>query len=103
MIDWNDCDFGELSTSRKKDLLNCPNCGAPINDEQCPYCGTAFVDFAAMDTERPFYVKIKQGDDAYIFKVRLRNVELTQESGLSYGRGYLCSPQSSLEIGFDVL
>lgn len=22
---------------------NCPNCGAPINDKECPFCGTNFM------------------------------------------------------------
>lgn len=22
---------------------NCPNCGAPIRGDECPYCGTAFT------------------------------------------------------------
>ena len=24
-------------------LTNCPNCGAPIEDGKCPYCGTSFI------------------------------------------------------------
>lgn len=24
-------------------LGNCPNCGAPIQEDECPYCGTAFT------------------------------------------------------------
>ena len=24
-------------------LTNCPNCGAPIEDGKCPYCGTSFM------------------------------------------------------------
>ena len=27
-----------------KDLLNCPNCGAPISGSKCEYCGTMFSD-----------------------------------------------------------
>ena len=23
---------------------NCPNCGAPIKTDKCPYCGTTFVE-----------------------------------------------------------
>ena len=23
---------------------NCPNCGAPIKTDRCPYCGTEFVE-----------------------------------------------------------
>lgn len=32
---------------RKKSELNCPNCGAPITGEYCPYCGSVFYDWAA--------------------------------------------------------
>ena len=27
-----------------KDLLNCPNCGAPISGSKCEYCGTIFSE-----------------------------------------------------------
>ena len=27
-----------------KELLNCPNCGAPITGPRCEYCGTAFEE-----------------------------------------------------------
>lgn len=27
-----------------KDLLNCPNCGAPIKGSKCEYCGTIFSE-----------------------------------------------------------
>lgn len=27
-----------------KDLLNCPNCGAPITGSKCEYCGTIFSE-----------------------------------------------------------
>ena len=27
-----------------RDLLNCPNCGAPINGSKCEYCGTTFSE-----------------------------------------------------------
>lgn len=48
-----------------KDLLNCPNCGAPVTAEKCPYCGSVFLDFAAIQVGAPSYVKFKI-DDAYI-------------------------------------
>jgi hypothetical protein len=48
-----------------KDLLNCPNCGAPITAEKCPYCGSVFLDFAAIQVGAPSYVKFKIGG-AYI-------------------------------------
>ena len=24
-------------------ITNCPNCGAPITDKNCPYCGTNLI------------------------------------------------------------
>jgi len=38
-------DLAEVEFEDKpKDIraLNCPNCGAPITDEKCQYCGTKF-------------------------------------------------------------
>ena len=48
-----------------KDLLNCPNCGAPVTAEKCPYCGSVFLDFAAIQVGAPSYVKFKI-DNTYI-------------------------------------
>lgn len=40
----------ELSrATRANGSKNCPNCGAPIETEKCPYCGTIFLDFAATE------------------------------------------------------
>lgn len=41
-----------------KDLLNCPNCGAPIQDDICPYCGSVFLDWTTFDTGKPTFVKV---------------------------------------------
>ena len=55
--------------------LNCPNCGAPLGmNDVCEYCGTRFVDFT-MDTEKPFYIKIRHDGMLYIDKVRLVNLQ----------------------------
>ena len=27
---------------------NCPNCGAPIKTDKCPYCGTVFMELNIM-------------------------------------------------------
>ena len=50
---------------------NCPNCGSAITTEKCPYCGTLFYDFAAMDTDKPFYIKIKDNNRIIRCKVNL--------------------------------
>ena len=52
------------ATPKLKDrILNCPNCGAPINGEKCEYCGTRFKD----DTEDEL---ILYADNVPIFAVR---------------------------------
>lgn len=40
-------------------LLNCPNCGAPVQNDICPYCGSVFLDWAAFDMNQPTFVKVK--------------------------------------------
>ena len=41
------------------DKQNCPNCGQPITGEKCQYCGTVFIDWALIDTDKPFYLKFR--------------------------------------------
>lgn len=60
-----------------KELLNCPNCGAPIEDTKCPYCGTVFIDFASMDMDKPFYLAIKHYGKVMTCKARIEHAELT--------------------------
>lgn len=40
-------------------MLNCPNCGAPIQSDICPYCGSVFLDWACFDMNRPTFIKIR--------------------------------------------
>ena len=60
-----------------KELLNCPNCGAPIEDTKCPYCGSVFIDFASMDMDKPFYLKIKHDGKVMTCKARIDHAELS--------------------------
>lgn len=41
-----------------RDVLNCPNCGAPIRDIECPFCGTVFYDFASLSFNKPTYLGV---------------------------------------------
>lgn len=56
---------------RVHDALTCPQCGAPIEDEKCPYCGVVFYDFACVDTRKPFFLKIKHEGKIHIYKVKM--------------------------------
>ena len=57
-------------------MTNCPNCGAPIAAEKCPYCGTVFLDFAAIQVGAPSYVKFKVGDTYIIARLVVDNLEI---------------------------
>lgn len=55
--------------------LNCPNCGAPLGLlDMCEYCGTTFID-CTMDTEKPFYIKVRHNGVLFIDKVMLRSFD----------------------------
>lgn len=60
-------------------LLNCPNCGAPITAEKCDFCGTVFLDFAAIQVGAPSYVKFKIGDDYICARLVVTNLDIEQK------------------------
>ena len=98
----------ELSrAARTNGSKNCPNCGAPIETEKCPYCGTMFLDFAAMDADQPFYMKVKQHGKIYILKVKMSSMELRIEPNDIYdtfgSRLLALTSTSGLTLDFDIL
>lgn len=98
----------ELSRATKTNgSKNCPNCGAPIETEKCPYCGTMFVDFATMDADKPFYMKVKKDGKIYILKVMMSSMELRIEPNDIYdtfgSRLLRFEPIRSLTLDFDIL
>ena len=98
----------ELSrATRANSSKNCPNCGALIETEKCPYCGTMFLDFAAMDADRPFYMKIKQDGQIYILKAKMTSTELKTEYNDVYdvfeSRWLRLRSISSVTLDFDIL
>lgn len=98
----------ELSrATRTNGSKNCPNCGAPIETEKCPYCGTIFLDIAAMDADQPFYMKVKKAGKIYILKVKMNSMELKIEPNDVYdtfgSRLLRFAPISSLTLNFDIL
>lgn len=58
-----------------KDLLNCPNCGAPIQKDYCPYCGAVFLDWASFDVNAPTFVKVKDQRGQYrLLKIAITSI-----------------------------
>lgn len=65
-----------------KDLLNCPNCGAPIQNDICPYCGSVFLDWATFDVRKPTFVKIKDHwGNIRLLKLGTGSIQINQEVG----------------------
>ena len=71
---------------------NCPNCGAPITTDVCQYCGTVFLDFAAIQANKPSYIKFKVDNDGindiYLMKLTVDNLEFNITSDIIEARGY---------------
>ena len=93
-----------------KDLLNCPNCGAPIQNDICPYCGSVFLDWAAFDTNRPTFVKIKDWFGHYkLFKLGIDNVSEHFDAYPTYLYGdnsvyaSIAQPEYTIEAEFRAL
>ena len=63
-----------------REKLNCPNCGAPITDIQCAYCGTMFYDFATMEVGKPQAVRVKYGDQHLTFNAYVKDFEVSMKS-----------------------
>ena len=40
-------------------VTNCPNCGAPIDSDKCPYCGTRLVNVADLEAGEPIWLIFK--------------------------------------------
>lgn len=81
--DWLKKDIYDYAV-RANGSKNCPNCGAPIEDEKCLYCGTRFIDFAAMDADEPFFMKIKHDGEVFIVKVKLNSASMSSETLVAY-------------------
>ena len=94
-----------------RDKLNCPNCGAPIESTQCPYCGTVFYDFSVIDVEKPSYIRLKYKDNVMIFRAKMIRSDLTfgmdqlfLESGLDYRIMPIIQNYSGrLQMEFDIV
>ena len=65
----------------REEMLNCPNCGAPISGDRCEYCGTQFIDCTTIQPDKRFYLKFSpDGKKTIIFRVFLENLTSQMES-----------------------
>lgn len=85
--------------TRPNGSKNCPNCGAPIESEKCPYCGSIFVDFACLDADKPFYMKIKHNGQVIVSKVRLTSISMHRDYTTLYSNNI---PIVTMENGGEI-
>lgn len=74
---------------RDQKYLNCPNCGAPVTGEKCQYCGTVFYDWAGIDSNKPFYIKMKLNNKLVMFKAVMSSLDIEIKS--NEDNAYYCN------------
>ena len=55
---------------------NCPNCGAPIENDICPYCGTLIWDFATIDLHKPRWIKVEYAGKIMMVRAMLTTLTM---------------------------
>ena len=79
-------------------ITNCPNCASVLTEKNgylnCKYCGTTIYDFATLDVEKPFYMRVKTRDDVTLTKVRC--VSATIEMRPYSDSGYIFESDSRI-------
>ena len=72
--------------------FNCPNCAAPITGDTCQYCGAVFLDFAAIQINKPSYIKFRVDDEdvsnIYLMKLTVNELEFKMNSNIIDAMGY---------------
>lgn len=103
-VDWFNIDPTEQAL-KVNGSKNCPNCGGVIDSERCPYCGTLFIDFACIDADKPFFMKIKRNGVISIVKVAMIGVSARSEPTYLYADNtpYVMYQSGSTEISLDFI
>ena len=70
-------------------VTNCPNCGAPIDGDKCPYCGTRFINIAELEPGESIWLIFKDDQNKNIVHasrvlVNHVSVNLSQDSTVFY-------------------
>lgn len=85
---------------------NCPNCAAPYDPNliRCPYCGTIYFDFPALDADNrtPVWLRFKHDNKLILHKAYLSsaNFEVSQDHTAYsyYADGELLTTMARTEV-----
>lgn len=61
-------------------VTNCPNCGAPIDSDKCPYCGTRLINIADLGAGDTIWFIFRDGYNKNIVAARrvlIRGVDVS--------------------------
>ena len=81
-----------------KKRYNCPNCGAPISNTECPYCGTVFYDFTSISDEDPSYIILNVNKQAVVFRGIMRSVNIEYSPNAMYSDNMIINRYFSADI-----
>lgn len=97
-----DIDYDHATKADGK--LTCPQCGAPIVNDVCQYCGVYFYDVSCVDTEKPFYLKIKSKGQIHMYKVRMdeATVKYSNEDMHLWSDNVMCSYIARQDVDIDM-
>lgn len=94
-----------------KGTYNCPNCGAPITDEKCSYCGTVFYDFSCIELGEIAYIKLKYNGNIVVCKAVAKECTIQLQPGFfavpvlgeCVSKYINTTETAQIELTFDVL
>lgn len=85
---------------------NCPNCGAPISSDICPYCGTAFLDWSCLELNKDNWIKIKINGKVCLIKAAFSHlgVEFNSDQQTLYSDNtpYIIAERPTLDLHIDL-
>lgn len=70
-------------------ITNCPNCGAPIDSDKCPYCGTRLINIAELEPGEKIWLIFKDNQNKDIVcasrvLVKRIGVSMSQDSTTTF-------------------
>lgn len=60
-------------------MTNCPNCGAPIEGDKCPFCGTRLINIADLETGDPIWLVFRNDHGVRGIRITLDHISVSQD------------------------
>lgn len=81
-------------------FTNCPNCGAPIHDYICDYCGTVFpTNLADFNGRNAMLIAVDDDKNLFLQNLSICSIEENRQyEHMFYGNSVYASFQTSNEI-----